>query len=233
MLELDKIYCMDCLEGMKQIENESIDLILTDPPYNMNKEFAGENLDINQFNQFHVAYLNEFKRIIKPHKPIIICFGNGEYFDDYLCLSNPLLNFKRFITIYKPNDCSYPTGTLLRKSEAVLVFSSNGSLSYEGDKNIHDVLISNHGKKDITFWHPSVKPLKIISDLVLSFSKKNDLILDCFMGSGTTAVACNKLSRHFIGFEINPEYVKMAKKRLSNVPNKLELFINDSKKMGV
>ena len=227
MLELDRIYNMDCLDGMKQIDDKSIDLIVTDPPYNMNKEFAGDNLDITQFNQFHGAYLNEFKRIIKPHKPIVICFGNGEYLDDYFCLSGSILSFKRMITIYKPNDCSYPMKTLLRTSEAVLVYSDNGTLSYEGDLNIHDVLISNHTKKDTSFWHPTVKSLKVISDLISAFSIKNNLILDSFMGSGTTAVACKKLNRRFIGFEINPEYCKIAEKRLANVPSRLERFIDE------
>jgi len=64
--------------------------------------------------------------------------------------------------------------------------------------------------------HPTQKPIKIIREIIKDNSDNpNNIILDCFMGSGTTAIACKQLGRKFIGFEINPEYVKIAEKRLA------------------
>jgi len=219
-LKLDTIYCMDCIEGMKKIEDNSIDLICTDPPYNIGKQFENDNLSDNDFFFFHSNYLFEIKRVIKNNHPIIICFSNGPNLKDYLSISGSILSFKRYITLYKPNDCSFPEESLLRKSEAGLLFTNNGAIHYESDINIHDCLIFNHKKKDKSFYHPSVKPIGFITKLIKGFTKENAVVLDPFMGSGTTAIACKMLNRHFIGFEINQEYVNIAYKRLTNIPSR-------------
>jgi len=221
---MDKVYNMDCMEAMKLLDDNSIDFILTDPPYNVGKDFKGEDLNEKDFFYFHSKYLFEFKRIIKRHHPIVIFFNNGSNLKEFLSLSGSILDFKRYITIYKPNDCSYPMVSLLRTSEAALVFSDNGAINYKSDINIHDVLIYNHIKKDKTFYHPSVKPIEAIKQIILAFTKEGDIIFDPFIGSGTTIVAAKSLKRHYIGCEINNEYCEMAKRRIYNVPLSLEDF---------
>ena len=84
-----------------------------------------------------------------------------------------------------------------------------------------------------TGLHPTQKPVKLFEYLIKTYSNENNIILDPFMGSGTTAVACKQLQRNFIGFEINPEYCKIAEKRLSQqtlhdlipMPNLKTVFI--------
>jgi DNA modification methylase len=71
----------------------------------------------------------------------------------------------------------------------------------------------NRKDKD-NFNHPTIKPLEIISNLVKNSSRENDTVLDCFMGSGTTGVACKQLKRNFIGFEIDEEYFRIAGQRI-------------------
>lgn len=71
------------------------------------------------------------------------------------------------------------------------------------------------GGKESLGIHPTQKPLRIMERIIKTSSKEGNIVLDCFMGSGTTAVACKQLNRNFIGFEINPEYVKIANKRLA------------------
>jgi len=80
------------------------------------------------------------------------------------------------------------------------------------------------------FGHPTQKPLELISYLVKASSNEGDCILDCFLGSGTTAVACKQLNRYFIGFDINRKYCKIAEKRIKNIPVKLDSFtvMNDA-----
>ena len=80
--------------------------------------------------------------------------------------------------------------------------------------------------------HPTVKPLKLISYLVILGSRENDIVLDPFVGSGTTAISAKILNRNFIGIEINPDYVEIAKKRLANIPSRLETFTLFNKKNG-
>src|SRR3989338_7527121 len=128
MLEKNKIYCMDCLEGIKKLSPGSIDLILMDPPYGLNKEDT---------------------KIKKSNKDIFV-------------------------------------DTPGRKIEPE-----------EGYIN-----------------HPTPKPTKFIKELLEMFSKDGDLVLDPFIGSGSTAVACQDINRNFIGFEINKEYCELANKRL-------------------
>ena len=133
------------------------------------------------------------------------------------------LTFKKYITWYKPNDCSFPIGTVLRKSEALLLCTSGKTLRYDSDKNIHDCLIFNKIIKDRTFWHPTVKELPLMNELVLAFTKKDELILDCFMGSGTTGVASLKLGRRFVGVELDPTYFGIAEKRIKEWENQQRL----------
>jgi len=73
--------------------------------------------------------------------------------------------------------------------------------------------------------HVTPKPLELIDNIIKHSSNEEDLVLDCFMGSGTTAVACKRLNRHFIGFEVNHSYCCLANKRLKNIPVKLDSFI--------
>lgn len=86
-------------------------------------------------------------------------------------------------------------------------------LNHEGEKFIHDVIISNHKKKE-KWYHATAKSKEAVKELVLSHSKESDLVVDCFIGSGTTAVVCKKTNRKFIGFEISKEYCKLARKRI-------------------
>ena len=79
--------------------------------------------------------------------------------------------------------------------------------------------------KNKEVWvHPTQKPLPLIAWLLKKYSKENDIIIDPFMGSGTTAVACKQLNRSFLGFEISNEYCKIIEKRLKAVPERLDKF---------
>lgn len=83
------------------------------------------------------------------------------------------------------------------------------------------------GNKEITYGrHPFQKPIELFQRIIKSSSNENDIVLDCFMGSGTTALASRLLNRHFIGFEINKEYYDISLQRLLNVPERLEKWID-------
>ena len=104
------------------------------------------------------------------------------------------------------------------KYELIIVLDKGKGLYKTNDfPNVIDFGIINHTE----FTHPHQKPEALIRKLILHSSNEGDLVLDCFVGSGTTAVACKQLNRDFIGFEIDEKYVEMANKRLAqtNVKN--------------
>ena len=215
MLEINKIYNMDCLEGLKLLPNDSVDLIVTDPPYNLNKDFKNDNLSERDFIDFLTPIFDEMARVIKPKHSVIIFFDSGQKLPLFWkCLFKSKLNFQKGCNFYKPNDCSMPHNRILRKSEVFYVCSKTPELNHDGEKYIHDCLVGNHTKKE-SWYHPTAKNINVIRECVLSHSCKGDVVLDPFMGSGTLALACYQTGRRYLGFEIDSNYVEIAQKRLS------------------
>ena len=237
LLELDKIYNMDCIEGMKQLQNCSIDLIITDPPYNKKKDYGNntDNKPQKEFDKFNYEWLKEVFRILK--------FGHHFYFS---CASNQIFYFKeicdqigfryRHLLIWFPNEYKARMNpqTWQRAYEPIFWFQkhdNNGSkYGLFNNYPFHnmDVLMirsphinhSNMEKK----YHVAQKPTNLFKTIIAKSSKKGDIVLDPFMGSGTTAISCKFLDRHFIGFELNPEYIKIGNKRTKNIPEKLNIY---------
>ena len=218
MLELNKIYCGDCLEIIRQIEDKRIDLVITDPLYNVKKDYGEykDNLKPREYLILIENLINEFKRI--SDNKIVIILG-----------SKMLREWWNYIP------------------DAKLIIVRMGAVSNNKIKNLslqfHCVLTtvkSNEWMADIwndirwpgegyffnekRYGHPTVTPLKLTKRLVRIFSNENDIILDSYIGVGTTAVACLESNRNFIGIEINPDYVEIANKRLANTYRQLQMI---------
>ena len=192
---------MDCLEGMKQIPDNSVDLILTDPPY-VHGVSCISSTQIEKYKQDWNKNLNldVFKEIFRISKNQII-FGA-----EHLCHNFPKsrgwIVWDKRLKSSESNDfadCEL-IWTSFNKPARIIRYLWNGFRVELKEKR---------------FAHPTQKPLKLIINLINQFSKENDLILDPFMGSGTTAVACKQLNSNFIGFELSQEYVDIANKRLA------------------
>jgi len=208
MLELNRIYCTDCVEGMRQLEDESVDAVVTDPPYGFNR-FKGDEPEL--FIAIIADAFREIKRILKPNHWAFVFSGTGAVSK---LMDAVDMEFQRMLWMYKPADCTFPYRGWLLKSEAILLFT-NGVTPHPlsiPDIYAHDCYIVNKIGKEIGCnGHPAVKPIQVIRDLV---RRVDGVVLDPFMGSGTTAVACKQLGRRYIGFEISPEYCAIAEKRL-------------------
>ena len=227
--ELDNIYNEDCYNAIKDIPDRSIDLIVTDPPYEIEtdggqtnigkslknglmKEF--ETMDITDGIDYKI--LNEFIRIMKKINIYIWC--NKKQIPDYLDFFVKQHNCSfEIMTWIKTNPTPLCGGNYLIDKEFCLYFRKGVKLNttfdtastyWIGQKNIKD--------KD-KYEHPTIKPLNIIKTIIKNSSKENDIVLDCFLGSGTTAVACKDLGRHYLGFEIDKKWYKIAKDRLNKV----------------
>jgi site-specific DNA-methyltransferase (adenine-specific) len=201
----NKIICGDCLEVMKEIPDKSIDLILTDPPYGI----TNYSWDIVK----NEMYFDEIHRV---GKKIIIFGGNfmplpkkdGWIIWDKMKEENPT---RREEGDNKSNDFEMIWTNFLSKNK-IIRFLYNGNIQmFQGEKKKPDYKI---GKRMFS----SQKPIRLIERLVEEYSEPNQTILDPFLGSGTTALACQNTGRNFIGIEINPEYCKIAEQRLKQKP---------------
>ena len=215
MLELDKIYNMDCLDGMRLMKEQGIkaDWCITDPPYGIGID--GQKLSINK-NPKHNRKAFEHKGWDNsiPDKSIFdliltnsinqIVFG-ANYFNQYLPQG------KKGWVIWDKGQRG------LTMSDCELIYTSTDKPTRIYTYNRVELL------KDGTI-HPTQKPLALIEKLINEFTKYGDLILDPFMGSGTTAVACHKLKRHYIGFELDKEYFDLANERLDKAKAQLSIF---------
>ena len=246
MIEIDKIYLEDCLEGMKRIDDGSVDCIITDLPYGVLND---GNPDAQWDKELPIDKLwEQWLRIAKPAAPIVL-FGQG-MFTARLMISQPkiwrynivwdkgrttgFLNAKRMPLRCHEDICVFyrELPTYNPQMTKCLPHQRNHSRGPRKDDhtnrcygNFADAEPFMADEKyprsilDITNvvqnnWHPTQKPVSLIEYLVLTYTNKGDLVLDSCMGSGTTAIACIKAKRHFVGFELDEGYFRQAEKRI-------------------
>ena len=118
----------------------------------------------------------------------------------------------------KVNCSPLTNNTWLPDIEYCLYFRESGVKLNDGYELKSKWYISSINKKDKDkFSHPTIKPLELVKRHLLHTTQPNDIVLDCFLGSGTTAVACEDIGRHYIGFEIDKKWFDIAKNRLNNI----------------
>lgn len=130
-------------------------------------------------------------------------------------------NFELFVW-HKTNVPPFTSGHFLKDKELCLCFWEKGKIKISGKYgDMITVFESTKNLKDKKLYeHPTIKPLEYIKRMILNSSNENDIVLDPFAGSGTTAVACKELNRNFIGFEINKEYYDIAIDRINGISQK-------------
>lgn len=228
-MEVNKIYNEDCLVGLKKIPDNSIDLVLIDPPYDIctaggkkgNDKLSHdimklekELIDNNLVSSFDIKVLDEIVRVMKGINIYIWC--NARQIPMYIKYFNLQLQCKLEVVIWgKTNPIPLFSNKYMNDKEYCLYFRKDGYCkpkSYEDAKSIYISKANVEDKKK--YQHPTIKSLELIRRLIRNSSKENDLVLDCFLGSGTTAVACILENRKYIGFEINKKYFDIANKRI-------------------
>jgi len=220
----------DCLELMKKIPNESIDLIVTDPPYNISATNGGGTINnvkkLNKSLQDLVranitkgydikAFGEEFIRVMKEINIYLWC--NKMQIYDYFAFYVGKHKCKfDIICWHKTNALPTYSNKYLSDTEYLLYFRNGKGKcfpnSYNDAKTYYIAPINHKDKK--LYGHPTIKPLDITEKIIRNSSKENQLILDPFMGSGTTGVACVNTNRNFIGMELDKNYFNIAKDRI-------------------
>ncbi len=233
-METNKIYQGDCLELMKELEDNSIDLVITSPPYKNSYEGIGINRGSKTAKYHYSGDVGEPLYLIEDFGEVLfsklkdegILLLNLGYNKDSGAL-RPFYIIERLLKNgwfcpdvliwHKKNPIPNTAYQLTNAIEYFFVLTKRPTykLKIEERKYIHNVF--NFPVESGETEHNAAYNLKLIKELLKYFSREKDLIIDCFMGSGTTALAAKQLNRKYIGFEINPEYVKLANKRIEEV----------------
>lgn len=213
----NKIINADCQDILKRLPDKCIDLVLTDPPYGIGNKFTSEyGLQERKSSRGSFTWNDEipakevFDEIFRVSKNQII-FG-GNYFTEYLKPTKAWLVWDKIGSYDLKNpfsDCEL-AWTSFNKPVRKYTVVNMGFISQPEEK----------GKR----IHPTQKPLRLFQRCVAEYSNENDLVLDCFSGSGTTAVACHNLNRSFICVEKDPDYWAASVKRLEEARQQLNLF---------
>ena len=264
MLELNKIYNQDCLEGLKLLDDNSIDLTVTSPPYDNLRTYNGFSWDFE-------GIAKELYRVTKEGGVVVWIVG-----DNTTNFCESLSSFKQ--ALYFVEDCgfnlldtmiyykqnyapAYPTlkryanqfeymfvfskgkpktfnpiqrPKVRNKEEKVAFRQQDGSLirktkdkgrETKDASNVWEYSTGGSCTKDkIAFQHPAIFPEQLANDHILSWSNENDIVLDPFMGSGTTAKMAILNNRQYIGFELSKEYCDLAEERIKNATQQITLF---------
>jgi len=225
----------DALVELKQIANESVDLVIADPPYNLGKQY-GNNHDLRSFEEyldFSKRWLTEVHRILKPTGTVYVFMGFRFISYIYEILDRQLgMEFINWICWHYTQGMGRTKGFSPRHDD-ILMYGKSASYTFNLDDvripqkyyrdrnnmrgaNPGDVWLFSHVHycNDNRQDHPTQKPEGLIERMVLASSKPGDLVVDPFAGSGTTLRVCQQLERRCLGIELNPEYIEMMRGRL-------------------
>jgi len=234
MIPLNTIQCRDCLEGMREIPDKSIDLVITDPPYGIG-EAAGNNKSRSKaFGSNSFGSHNTTHKII-PAKD----YGNlewdnqiptAEYFDEIFRISKNQIIFGGNYFELPPSPCwivwdkdnsgdfadAELAWTSFKSAVRIFKWKWNGMLQ-EDMKHKEDRI------------HPTQKPVKLFEWIIKNYAKEGDVICDPFFGSGSCLVAAVRMGHQFIGFEKEPTYFEKAQIRIKNAQEqrKLEVWFGE------
>ena len=224
MIELNRIYNMDCLEGMQRIPDKSIDLIVTDPPYKFENKGGGFYADNNSTKRVYLDSLRNinctefepmpFLNVVKPKmkKFYGYFFCNKFLIEEYIKFARENRYNFDVLVMAKSNPIPSYNNHHLSDLEYIIMIRDKGTY-FSKHKDIDDYrkFYMTNCKKGI---HPSEKPVNLIERFIKVSAKEGDIVLDPFVGSGTTAIACINTNRNYIGFELDKHYCEIANERI-------------------
>lgn len=224
-LPLNQIIEGDCLEVMKTFPDKSFDLVLTDPPYGMAYQ-SSRRTDKHAFidsddegnTEWVVPFLKEAYRVLKDDTHLYV-FCNDYLFAEIRKWIEPCgFTLKRTLVWVKNNHTSGDLeGDYANKTEWI-IFAHKGRRLLNGSR---DTNVLSFARESDTDNHPTPKPPELIEYLISKSTNEGDIVLDPFLGSGTTLIAAQHLKRNAVGIEIDPQYAQFARDRLSAQSNPL------------
>lgn len=232
MLESNRIHCMDAIEGLKQLDSESVDLVVTDPPFNIaskgkltirDGKLVSTMEAFGKWDVFHpfdydvliMQVISECYRVLKKGGSMYMFTAreNSGFFIRHALARG--FTYRNQLALVKTPQLPSFSKTNWRSGFELCMYLTKGPaktfnfLSQRELVNVHTYWIGQKKTK-----HPTEKPLEFTKRLVMVSSNPGELVLDPFMGSGTTAKACVETGRDYVGFERDADYIRMAKERL-------------------
>ena len=219
----------DCLNYLPSLEDKSVDLILTDPPYEISNYSTGNihlpnrkklSNDIATWDKkFDPSlYVDQMVRVLKPDGNMFI-FTSYNLIGKWHMLLDDLFDTFQFFVWHKTNPPPkiYKSGFLNSCELIICLWNKKHKWNFKGQVEMHNFFESPicMGKERLS--HPTQKPLKILKHLIEIGSNEGDLVLDPFAGVGSTEVACKLCNRKSISIEIDKKYFKLAEKRMSSL----------------
>jgi len=216
MLELNKVYNMDCMDGFDRLEDDSIDLIVIDPPYflpanhyNTRKKYRRNLADLGILEHFFRDVFKEIGRVLKPTGRIYV-FCDGQSYPIFFYHLYPFCKSVRPLIWDKKTSIN---GYSWRHQHEIIIFAEMPETKPvpTGDGDI----LRYPAVKASLRKHQAEKPVELLMRLIKKSSQEKDIVLDCFGGGGSTGIACKNTNRNYILFEKSKEYCDIAIKRLS------------------
>jgi DNA modification methylase len=213
-----KLICRDCMTEMHKLPNQCAALAFVDPPYNVGKDYGDykDNLPEDIYFSWCFEWITELNRVAKT-----------------IAIYPPKIHLLRFWNMIPDNHliiCAWsPAGAIrsnfIHQYIPLLVPPKPLILTKDHWWNVQ-VPGLGYFYKEKTYDHPGQTSLDITRRVILSFTRPNDLVIDCFSGTGTTLLACEQLGRDSIGIDISSEYIKIAESRLqgANIPLPMEVI---------
>lgn len=237
MFSMEELILGDCLEVMKTIESNTISCIVTSPPYNKKgligkvklgnqvwKKFNidydsyGDDLLESEYQEWMINVLNEMYRIIKPDGSIFFNHKGRRHKNklhlptDFISKSK--LNVYQLIIWNRLSSPNIRKDVLLPCTEHIYWLTKSKPKVFKNNlpKEFHSEVWSINPERNTN--HPAPFPQRLVENCILLTTEENDLVLDPYLGSGTTAIVSKKLNRRFIGIEIDKKYMEMTKNLL-------------------
>ena len=204
----NKVIHGDCLEVMRTIPDKSIDMVLTDPPYGTRTDQRGESFMVGEFSNILPLVLPEIYRVLKADG-VFYCFTSWTQMSEWLLRFQQYFKLQNIIVWDKQKHSGCYSPASWQFTWEGIFFGIKGKRKIREYQR--DVIYSTQKGRRMAME----KPVDILEQLIRASTDEGDIILDPFMGSGSTVIACKNLKRNYIGIEISREIYDMANKRIS------------------
>jgi site-specific DNA-methyltransferase (adenine-specific) len=212
-MEINKIYNIDCLEGLRKLSDKSINHVFTSPPYNRkrNDKYHYHNDNIDNYFEWLCNVIDECLRVSSGYVFFNIMKNYYNKKDVYLLFGKYSEIIQEVIIWEKTNPLPANGNNITNSFEYFIIFGNKPLKSnFTYTKNIISTAVNSNMANE----HKAIMKQDVSDWFIKNFTNENDIILDCFMGSGTTAISCKYYNRNYIGFELQKEYIKLSEKRI-------------------
>ncbi len=217
-MQLNKIYHLNCFDGFKNLEDKSIDHVFTSPPYNRkrNDKYEHHNDVIDDYFGFLCQTIDECLRVSKGFVFFNIMKNYYNKQDVFKLIGQYSDKIVEIVIWEKTNPLPSSGKSITNAYEFFIIF---GDKAIKSNTTYTKNIISTSVNSKMTKDHKAIMKQDVSDWFIEKFTQENEIILDCFMGAGTTAISCIKYNRKYIGFELEEEYVKLSNQRIEEVEN--------------